>query len=143
MKLTKKQKDFLLKIYPFFLSLEPKEVNQGKGSGDAESGQCGKCFGWWLAYLYNIITCVFSCSKGFYDFDDGINLFNREMGLQFSLDICNKVPFKNKKTMEFAEFMNSCGSVDHREDFLKHPFDGHYWNLQPHEVIRNMLERGA
>ena len=139
MKLIKKQKEFLLKIYPFFLSLEPKDINQEKGTG-FENEKCGKCFCWWLSYLFDIT--IFN-NKNERCYEEGIKLFNRKMGLNFSTPLFDyRINFKNEETAEFAKFMISCGASVKKDTFSGHPFGADKWKLQPHEVIRNMLERG-
>lgn len=139
MRLTLKQKEFLLKIYVPFLSLTWDDVDQIKGGG-SPNDKCGKCFGWWLAYLHGVhLLNLYNR----YRFEDGIDIFNHEMGLKFSKHT-NYTPIsEDPKTIEFAYFMNSCGSVNIKtRDLSRHPFDGSDWKLQPHQVIRNMLEKG-
>lgn len=144
-KLTKKQYDFLCEIYCFFLSLKPKNINQKSGSyrlpysehpSEADeiiskNKECGKCFGWWLAFLYNMKFNQKRIDPEnenlIYYYIDGANLF------------CEKMQEQGGKTYSnLASFMKSCGAST-----TEYQFGPDEWKLPPHKVIRNMIEKGA
>lgn len=149
-KLTQKQYNFLCEIYCFFLSLQDNDISQMDGSIEyfykksasykkiqkafndkyKEDMECGKCFGWWLAYLFGIYQNS-NCNKHtvtLIHFEDGRKLFYKRMGSDNGTW---------ESTSPIRDFMSDCGTG------VTNPFSPSNWLKQPHEVIRNMLEKGA
>ena len=132
MKLSKKAKEFLLEIYPFFLSLEKDDVVQYDDNF---------CFGAWIAFLYT--------GKG--DYDLGVKKFLKTMGLRIADNLhvnenMQSILYSNKKYMDLMWFMKDCGAGLGQIKCARgygNAFSGEKWNKQPHEVIRNMLEKAS
>lgn len=129
MKLTRKQKEFLLEIYVPFLSLDKEDIIQKEGVNTRDV-ECGRCFGAWLVFFYELKSRRYIAPS----YLNGEKYFYKRMGIKFS----NNKYDKYDKYDKLKDFMIECGTAKYND-----PFGATDWELPPHEVIRNMLEKGA
>lgn len=141
MNLTKQQIKTIKELIPYFEKVEPQEVSQFRGSSEfyySESDiknkfridtkkECGVCFGVHLASFYNIISKDYDDGNKYsYTFIRGQGEFLKRMGVEKCTD----------DLYDLYDFMDECGAFDS-------PFGPDKWRLQPIEVLRNMLKKGA
>lgn len=138
MRLTKKQREHIKELLPYFEKLPKGAVNQKFGEACVKRfaervTECGFCFGVHLAKFYGIeseapIARESNCKGFVYDYMDGKNEFLKRMDIE---------SWKWGSDSDLFRFMKKCGTG------LYEPFGELDWDEPVVNVLRNMLKKGG